>query len=92
MSRLTIFAAVLCGAMFAAAFVAAPWSCEWGLTVYTILGIAVTASLLIMPFVLHAGASVIGRFGRSLGWATASCGVWLLGMFVANVRIICKMF
>ena len=74
------------------AFVVAPHSCEGGLQFYFWSGITAGATLVALPFLLRMSRS----FLISLGWAIAflifgAC-IWLTGIFVANVRIICKMF
>ncbi len=78
--------------LFAFAFVAAPASCAWGLTAYFGAGIACLAAVASAPFVLHGGAPLGRRVGIAVTLVALVCGVWLLGLFVANVRIVCRLF
>lgn len=73
------------------AFVVAPHSCEWGLEAYFVAGVASLAALLVVPFIVRAGASVGGRAGLALALVAAGGGVWLLGLFAADVRIVCRL-
>jgi hypothetical protein len=82
----------ICAGLFAFAFVAAPASCEWGLAAYFGAGIVSVAALAGAPFVLHGGAPLGHRAAIAVTLVALGCGVWLLGLFVANVRIICRLF
>ena len=86
-----IAAAVLCFALFGFAFVAAPHSCEWGLSAYFWAGVAVVVALLAMPWVLHVAQPLWQRLLVSLLLGSVGALVWLGGLFAANVRIICRM-
>lgn len=83
---------VLCTALFASAFVAAPYSCEGGLTAYFWSGVACLVGTATLPFVLDRASSI----GRRLAWACALGGAtfiaWIGGLFAANVRILCRLF
>lgn len=83
---------VLCTALFASAFVAAPYSCEGGLTAYFWSGVACLAVVVALPFVLDRASSA----GRRVSWALALAGLalaaWFAGLFAANVRILCRLF
>jgi len=86
-------AAALCYvALFALAFVAAPHSCEGGLTAYFWSGVACVIVVFMLPFVLDRATSV----ERQIVWAFSLAGVallaWVGGAFVANVRIMCRLF
>lgn len=83
---------VLCAALFAFAFVAAPKSCEWGLAAYWWSGVACVLVLFALPFALRAAPSMRGRIGLALAFAVAGCGAWVAGLFAANVRILCRLF
>lgn len=93
-TRLNIFicAGALSVGLFAFAFLAAPNSCTWGNVAYFWAGVAVLAGLASVPFALGAGLSMPQRIGLALGLVVLGCGVWLAGLFDANVRIICKLF
>jgi hypothetical protein len=55
-------------------------------------GVAAAPALFALPFLLRAGASLLGRAGLGLGLVLAGCAVWLSGLFAANFRIICTLF
>ena len=83
---------VLCLALFASAFVAAPYSCEGGLAAYFWSGVACLAVVVVLPFVLDRAIA----FGRRVIWASAlaalTVAAWFAGLFAANVRILCRLF
>ena len=85
-------AAALCAALFAFAFVAAPHSCEWGLTAYFWSGVACVILAFALPFILDRSASLGRRYAWAFGLALATTGVWFGGLVAANVRIICRLF
>lgn len=82
----------LCCALFAFAFVAAPASCEWGLQAYVYAGLSCVALLFATPIVLRDGTSRLASVAPALGFAALGCAVWLGGLFIANVRIMCRLF
>jgi hypothetical protein len=45
--------------------------------------------LLGLPFAAHVGRSSLVRVGYALGFFVFAAGVWLAGLFAANVRFIC---
>ena len=81
-----------CLGLFAFAFVAAPHSCEWGLSAYFWSGVACLAALFSMPFVLREGMSTPRRTVLAFALAGLGCGTWIAGLFAANVRIMCRLF
>lgn len=83
---------ILCAALFAFAFVAAPKSCEWGLGAYFWSGVVCVLVMFALPFVLRAASSARSRSGLAFAFAAAGCGVWIAGLFAANVRILCRLF
>ncbi len=83
---------VICAALFAFAYVAAPASCEWGLTAYFWSGVASVLALFVMPAILQKDRSVLRRVALGLGLATLGVVVWFVGLEVANVRILCRLF
>jgi len=90
--NMLICAGALSVGLFAFAFLAAPNSCTWGNVAYFWAGIAVLAGIVAVPFALGAGLSMRQRIGLGLGLVVFGGGVWLAGLFVANVRVICKLF
>jgi hypothetical protein len=89
--RLTLASAI--GVIvFAAAFFAAPRSCDGGLTFYFWLGVASLVFLSALPFIKPAGNAVGMRLGWSLGFTTVGAAVWIAGLVLANVRIMCRLF
>ena len=78
--------------LFAFAFVAAPWSCEWGNEAYLVAGIATLLALFAWPMVAVVGRSLLFRAGLGLLFVVMGCAVWVGGLFAANFRIICKLF
>ena len=91
-SRAARAGGVLCIALFASAFIAAPYSCEGGLTAYFWSGVACLVLVVAMPFMLDCASSL----GRRVAWAAALAGLalaaWIGGLFAANVRILCRLF
>ena len=86
------FAAGVCAALFAFAFVAAPKSCEWGLAAYFWSGVAAVLALFALPALLRKDASVGKRIALGCAFAAAGLASWIAGLFAANVRILCRLF
>jgi hypothetical protein len=78
--------------MFVFAFIAAPKSCEWGLNAYALSGVVCMLLLLAIPFAFRAGESGAARIGLGVALAAAGAIVWVVGLFAANVRIMCRLF
>lgn len=85
-------AAAVGAGVLALAFVAAPSSCDGGLTFYFLSGIAAVIVLFALPFVSFTGKAMAVRFGWSLGFGAFGVAVWIAGLFLANVRIMCRLF
>jgi len=85
-------ASAVCAALFAFAFVAAPQSCEWGLAAYFWAGVATLVILPVVPAALLTDRSVPKRALLGLGLAAIVLAVWVAGLFMANVRIMCRLF
>ena len=85
-------AAGVCTALFAFAFVAAPKSCEWGLTAYFFAGVACLFGLFALPLLFGRGLSLGLRYGLAFGFAAAVFVTWIAGGAIANVRIMCRLF
>ena len=79
-------------ALFLFAFVAAPHSCEWGLTAYFFSGVAVLLALFATPLALRTDRTVPVRIGLGLGFAALGFAIWIGGLVAANVRIMCRLF
>ncbi len=82
----------VCAALLAFAFAAAPWSCEGGLEAYLIAGLVGIAVLLGIPFAFRTDASATKRLAIGAAFAALGLGCWFAGLFVANVRILCRLF
>jgi hypothetical protein len=78
--------------LFAFAFVAAPKSCEWGLSAYTWTGLACVVGLGALPFFLRTEMTDWRRILTAAGLVVGTALVWLGGLFAANVRIMCRLF
>jgi hypothetical protein len=77
--------------LFASAFAAAPRSCEGGLELYFWLGVLALMTFLVVPFVAHVGRSLAVRSVWAVALGLAGLAIWSAGLFVANVRIICRL-
>jgi hypothetical protein len=87
------FAAIVGAVVMAIAFAAAPYSCEGGLTLYFWSGVGSLAVLAALPFFLMAaGKSVLVRLAWAVGFFGFGVAVWFAGLFLANVRIMCRLF
>ena len=92
MTRDVAIGGAVCVALVAFAFVAAPSSCEWGLGAYVLAGVVCTVALAVLPMALRTGMSSAMRALVALAFAGAGIGVWVVGLFAANVRILCRLF
>jgi len=91
-TRSIVFTAAVCLALFASAFVIAPWSCEGGLSAYVLTGVAAAGALLAVPFVSQPDLPLGSRVPRGLALALLGICVWLAGLFAADVRVVCTLF
>jgi hypothetical protein len=85
-------AGIIAASVFALAFAVASRACEGGLDLYFWSGVAALAILVTLPFLMHFGGSLLGSLGWAFGLLLFGIGVWLAGLFAANVRIICRLF
>ena len=85
-------AAAIGAAVIAIAFGAAPRSCEGGLTFYFWTGVASLLLLVALPFLAALGNSVAIRLVWGLGFGAFGACAWIAGLFMANVRIMCRLF
>jgi hypothetical protein len=74
------------------AFVLAPHSCDGGFDVYFWSGVGLLAAMLALPFVVRTGGSLLACLGWGVALVLLCATVWLVGLFAANVRIICHLF
>lgn len=87
-----VAAAAVALALLGVAFWVAPQACSGGVELYVQAGVASLVVLLALPFVVRSGASVPGRFGWALGFVFFGVAVWVIGLFAANVNILCRLF
>lgn len=92
MRRLGAVFAGICAPMFVFAFVAAPKSCEWGLTAYFLTGVAALLALGAAPLVVGAQAPLGRRALLGLGFFVGGFAVWFAGLAAANIQIMCRLF
>jgi hypothetical protein len=90
--RTPVLTALLCLILLVLAFVAAPHSCTWGLSVYGGMGVLVLGTLFTLPFFRHRDTPLPLRLLHSLGLAVAGLGCWVIGLFVANFQLLCRLF
>lgn len=92
MSRPIAVAGAVAAALFAFAFVAAPRSCEWGLSAYFWSGIAALGGLLALPVLVERGRPLERRIVSGLGCAAMALVAWIAGLFAADIQILCRLF
>jgi hypothetical protein len=90
--RVLPFAIALWAITFAFAFVAAPRSCEWGLSAYFWSGLATLAVLFALPWMVEQRTPLRRPVLAGLSYAGIGLVVWTGGLFAANVRILCRLF
>jgi hypothetical protein len=83
---------ILSAALFGFAFVASPKACEWGLSAYFWSGVAVILILFIAPFYLRRHESTGKRIGTALLAGGAGLAIWISGLFIADIQIMCRLF
>ena len=91
-SRVFAIAGACCVALVLFAYVAAPHSCEWGLSAYFWAGVACVVLLAALPFTLLSTSLMQRRLLIAFALAGAACASWIAGLFIANVRILCRLF
>ena len=85
-----VIAATLCVALLVFAFIAAPHSCDCGLGAYFFAGLGSVILLLALPFIKTPSGAP--RIAASLGFSALGFAVWVVGLFVANFTILCRLF
>jgi hypothetical protein len=86
------YAAAVCVALFAFAFVAAPYSCDWGLSAYFFAGMATMAALIAMPIRWMPQRTLLARILIGCGLAAIGFAIWVAGFPAANIQILCRLF
>jgi hypothetical protein len=84
--------AVVGAIVFSLAFVAAPRSCDGGLTLYFWAGVVSLLGLMVLPFLTAIGRTKAARIAWSIGFAGYGVAIWLTGLLVANIRVLCRLF
>jgi hypothetical protein len=90
--QMFIAAATVGALVIAAAFLAAPHACEGGLDLYFWCGVVALVVLLSLPFAFRSINSVLGRVAAGIGFAVLGGVIWIAGLFVANIQIMCRLF
>jgi len=85
-------AAVVALVLFATAFAIAPHACEGGLEIYFGAGVFTLAVLFALPLAMARGRRLRVRVALALGLSALGVGVWLAGLFAANVQLLCRLF
>lgn len=87
-----LIAAIAWAGIFLSAFLIAPHSCEGGLELYLLGGAVLVLVLPSLPFMLLRHKSLSSRLATAslLGFCTVL--IWLAGFFIADFRIICRLF
>ena len=78
--------------LFELAFIVAPWACEGRLDFYFWSGVVVLVGSVALSFAARIGRSLLARVIRSAAFLVLAVGIWLAGLFAANVRIIRRLF
>lgn len=86
------YAGAICAGLFAFAFVAAPYSCDWGLNAYFVLGLVAMIALLFLPIGLGRETALARRILLGLGLAAIGFAAWIAGIFAANIQLLCRLF
>ena len=78
--------------LICAALWVAPRACAGGFELYLQCGIVALIVLAALPFVLRSGNSLAIRVVSSFGFVVFGVVAWLVGLFVANVNFLCRLF
>ena len=87
-----IAVAFIAAAIIAVAFWIAPTACSGGLEIYSQCGVVAAIALIALPFALKISDSLLIRALAALGFVVLGFAVWIAGLFVANVQILCRLF
>jgi hypothetical protein len=91
-SQCIIAAALVLFLLVSVAFWVAPRACEGGFEVYLQCGIVALIVLAALPFVLRSGNSLAVRIISALGLFVLGAVGWAVGLIVANVNFLCRLF
>ena len=91
-SRAFGIAAVVALCQAGSAVWAAPRSCDGGLEFYAAVGFGALVVMASLPFVLRCGETTAGRMAWAFLFILMSAAAWVGGLFVANVRLLCRLF
>ncbi len=91
-ARLAATAAVLCAAMFGAAFLIKRLPCGQDLEAWLALGLGVCLTLIALPWLMHRKASVPARSGCSAAALVAGIATWVAGFHFAGIPLLCRLF
>ena len=91
-SQCLIAAAVVSLMLVSVAFWVAPRACEGGFETYLQCGTVALIVLAALPFVLRSGNSLSIRVVSALGFVALGVAVWVVGLLVANVNFLCRLF
>ena len=78
--------------LLAAAFAIAPRACQGGLDVYFWCGVAAILVMVVVPFVLRSGGSLLMRGAVAVGLGVCAAAAWIGGLVAADVHILCRLF
>ena len=87
-----VAASVILLVLVSTAFFVAPRACEGGFEIYLQCGIVALIVLVALPFVLRTSNSLALRIVSSLGLVVLGVAVWVVGLVVANVNFLCRLF
>jgi hypothetical protein len=91
-SQCFVAAVVILLLLVSVAFFVAPRACEGGFEVYLQCGVAALIVLAALPFVLRSDKSLAVRVVSGLGFVVLGVVAWVVGLFVANVNFLCRLF
>jgi hypothetical protein len=90
--KVLLIAGSVWAALFAFAFVVAPYSCEWGAEAYFLTGIAIFLMLPAVPILVRTDRGAVGRLALAFAVGVTTPVVWIAGLVAANVQILCRLF
>ncbi|MFT3705684.1 MAG: hypothetical protein QM802_25165 [Agriterribacter sp.] len=73
------------------AWICAPYSCEWGNSLYFYTGLIIAAISFVLPL-LQKLWSIQKRIGIGLLFLVGSMLIWVVGFMLFNFRIMCRLF
>lgn len=91
-SACIVAAAVILLLLVCVAFFVAPRACEGGFEIYLQCGVAALIILTALPFVFRIGSSLAVRIVSGFGFVVLGAAAWFVGLVVANVNFLCRLF